>query len=118
MECPPDKACNITVKAFGRETKRATKLDSRLLLAAGFGGVLFILTLVVLGAVAPNYDPLRDTISTLEFTPLGAAQRTNFFVFGLLLCAFAVALGQELGSRPVRTAHPLVPTSLRGRRHW
>jgi len=37
------------------------------LLATGFGGVLFVLTYLMLGALAPGYDPLRDTISALEF---------------------------------------------------
>lgn len=68
------------------------------LLAAGFGGVLFVLTFLVLGAMAPSYDALRETISALEFTPLGFAQRINFFVFGLMLMAFAVALRRELGA--------------------
>ena len=67
-----------------------------LLLTAGFGGVLFILTYLVLGAIASRYDPLRDTISGLEFTSVALAQRINFFVFGLLLCAFAVGLRREL----------------------
>ena len=68
------------------------------LLAAGFGGVLFVVTFLVLGAIAPGYDTLRETISSLEFTGLGVAQRINFFVFGLLLMAFALALRRELGS--------------------
>ena len=68
------------------------------LLAAGFGGVLFVVTFLVLGAIAPGYDTLRETISALEFTGLGVAQRLNFFVFGLLLMAFALALRRELGS--------------------
>jgi hypothetical protein len=67
-------------------------------LAAGFGGVLFALTFLVLGAIAPSYDALRETISALEFTPLGFAQRINFFVFGLMLMAFALALHRELGA--------------------
>jgi hypothetical protein len=67
------------------------------LLAAGFGGVLFAMTFLVLGAMAPSYDALRDTISALEFTSLGSAQRINFFVFGLMLMAFAFALRRELG---------------------
>jgi hypothetical protein len=37
------------------------------LLAAGFGGVLFALTFLVLGAIAPSYDALRETISGLIF---------------------------------------------------
>jgi hypothetical protein len=68
------------------------------LLAAGFGGVLFVLTFLLLGALAPGYDALRETISALEFTSLGFAQRINFFVFGLLLMIFAVALRRELGA--------------------
>jgi Protein of unknown function (DUF998) len=67
------------------------------LLAAGFGGVLFVMTFFVLGAMAPGYDALRETISALEFTALGFAQRINFFVFGLMLIAFAFALRRELG---------------------
>jgi hypothetical protein len=68
----------------------------RLLLATGFGGLLFIVTYVILGALAPNYNPVRETISALEFTTLSMVQRINFFVFGLLLCAFAVGLRLEL----------------------
>ena len=66
------------------------------LLSVGFGGILFISTFVLLGIAAPGYDSIRNTISALEFTPLGVAQRANFFVFGLLLCCFAAGLRQEL----------------------
>ncbi len=68
------------------------------LLAAGFGGVLFVLTFLILGVMAPGYDTQRETISALEFTSLGLAQRINFFVFGLMLMAFALALRGELGA--------------------
>lgn len=68
------------------------------LLAAGFGGVLFVLTFLLLGTMAPGYDTLHETISALEFTGLGFAQRINFFVFGLMLMAFAFALRRELGA--------------------
>ena len=71
-------------------------IAQRILLATGFAGVLFIGAFVVLGALAPGYDPARETISALEFTPLSMAQRINFFGFGLLLCTFAVALRREL----------------------
>ena len=67
------------------------------LLAAGFGGLLFVLAYLILGALAPGYDALHDTISALEFTTLGLAQRINFLVFGIALCTFAVALRRELG---------------------
>lgn len=66
------------------------------LLAAGFAGVLFIAVFVTLGLFAPGYDSARDTISALEFTALSTAQRANFLVFGLLLCAFAAGLRREL----------------------
>ncbi|MGD0830021.1 MAG: DUF998 domain-containing protein [Terracidiphilus sp.] len=66
------------------------------LLATGFGGLLFVLTYLILGALAPDYDAQRDTISALEFTTVSAAQRINFLVFGALLCTFAVGLRSEL----------------------
>ncbi len=81
------------------------------LLATGFGGVLFVVTFLVLGARAPNYDTLRDTISALEFTPLGLAQRINFLVFGLMLMTFALALRRELGAgRGAGRGAVLIPT--------
>ncbi|MGA3132563.1 MAG: DUF998 domain-containing protein [Terracidiphilus sp.] len=66
------------------------------LLATGFAGLLFIAAFVALGLLAPDYNLVSDTISALEFTPLSLAQRANFFVFGLLLCAFAAGLRREL----------------------
>jgi hypothetical protein len=68
------------------------------ILATGFGGLFFALTYLVLGALAPGYDALRDTISALEFTTFGLAQRINFLIFGMTLCAFAFALRRELGA--------------------
>lgn len=82
---------------LGRDTGRADRSSGEsLLLSTGFAGVLFILTFLVLGVLAPNYDSMRETISATELTSLGTAQRVNFFLFGLLLCAFAVALRREL----------------------
>ena len=74
----------------------ARSQTEELLLVTGFGGLLFIAAYVILGALAPNYNSVRETISALEFTTLSLAQRINFFVFGLLLCAFAVGLRLEL----------------------
>ncbi len=67
------------------------------LLAAGFSGVVFFSVFTILGALAPSYSFARNTISSLEFTPMSVAQRANFFIFGLLLWAFAAALRRELG---------------------
>jgi len=82
-------------------TPRST--TQTLLLASGFGGLLFIATFLVLGVVAHPYHPVQETISALEFTSLGLAQRLNFVIFGLLLIAFAFALRMELhGGRGAR----------------
>ncbi len=69
----------------------------KFLVAAGFGGIPFVACFVVLGAAAPGYDSLRNPISALEFTSFGVAQRANFFIFGMVLCAFGVGLRNELG---------------------
>lgn len=68
----------------------------KLALMAGFGGLLFTLTFLTLGAVAQNYDPFHDTISALEFTTVALAQRINFLLFGVLIGIFAAALRNEL----------------------
>ncbi len=83
---------------INRATGTHRSKTQRALLAAGFGGIPFVLTFLVLGAMAPSYDAMRDTISALEFTSLGFAQRMNFFVLGLLLMVFALALRRELGA--------------------
>jgi hypothetical protein len=76
---------------------RRSAAQTALLAAGPLGGLLFVLTYLMLGALAPGYDALHDTISALEFTTLGLAQRINFLVFGIALCTFAVALRRELG---------------------
>lgn len=73
-------------------------LTQNLLLACGFSGILFVAVFVILGELAYNYKPVQDTISSLEFSSAGFAQRINFFIFGLLLVAFAFALRAELPS--------------------
>ncbi len=70
--------------------------STTLLLFGGFGGVLFIATFVGLGFVTPGYSLMRDTISALELNPFGMAQQANFFVFGVLICMFAVGLRREM----------------------
>ena len=70
--------------------------STRWMLLAGCGGILFIVTFVVLGLMAPGYQSLYNTISSLEFTPFKLLQQTNFFVFGALLCVFACGLRREL----------------------
>jgi hypothetical protein len=70
--------------------------SQKTLLAAGFSGVVFFAVFTILGIFVPNYTFAHDTISALELTPLGVAQRVNFLLFGILLCAFAAGLRREL----------------------
>ena len=79
----------------------------RVLLASGFGGLLFFATFIVLGVVTPSYDSLHQTISALEFTASADLQRLNFLVFGLLGMTFAVALFRELQGGRGAIAIPL-----------
>jgi hypothetical protein len=88
---------NRTISPAGLEADLRRSGAQKLLLAAGFSGVVFFSVFTILGALAPGYSFARNTISSLEFTPLGIAQRANFLVFGLLLWAFAAALHRELG---------------------
>ena len=66
------------------------------MLLAGCGGILFIATYAVLGFLTPSYNSLRGTISSLELTSFGLVQQINFFVFGALLCVFALGLRREM----------------------
>lgn len=77
------------------------------LLLTGYAGLLFIAVFLTLGYLAHPYNPLRDSISTLEITRLGPAQQANFIVFGVLLCLFAWALRRELQSGWTAWAIPL-----------
>lgn len=92
-------------------TPRQTRTGSQnLLIGCGFGGLLFISAFVILGALAPDYSPIKDTISALELTSLALAQRVNFAIFGLLACGFAIGLRRELTPGPGSIAIPLFQT--------
>ncbi len=58
-------------------------------LAGTVGPVLFLGVLLVEGAVRPDYNPLRNTISELSLGPRGWIQTANFLVFGILFLIFA-----------------------------
>lgn len=77
------------------------------LLLGGSANVIFITVFSLLGALAPSYDFMRNTISSLEWSPLGYAQQINFVVFGLLLATFAYALRVELVGGRGAVAIPL-----------
>jgi hypothetical membrane protein len=60
-------------------------------------GPLFVIAFLVQGALRPDYDPLRHSISTLALgSEFGWVQSLNFIVAGLLMLAFAVSVRQVL----------------------
>lgn len=82
--------------AIGQNIQKIHSRTTTLMLLAGYSGILFIATYVVLGLLTPGYDSLYNTISALESTPSKLEQQINFFVFGALLCVFALGLRREL----------------------
>jgi Protein of unknown function (DUF998) len=95
-------------KVFQKDFFLQRSQSQTVLLGAGFGGLLFVLTYLVLGALAPGYDSARDTISALEFTSYALVQRVNFVLFGMSLGVFAVALRRELGTGRGSVVIPIV----------
>ncbi|MGZ3752474.1 MAG: DUF998 domain-containing protein [Mucilaginibacter sp.] len=67
------------------------------LLAFGIiGSLLFNIIYFSFGAIAPNYDMLRQSISELQLLGHGWIQSANFIVFGLSVCALGLALRKEM----------------------
>ncbi len=73
-----------------------SRTHTLLLASGGAAGLVFTAVFLVLGAVAPGYNGMRDTISSLELTSVGPGQQANFIVFGCLLAGFAAGLRMEL----------------------
>jgi hypothetical membrane protein len=73
---------------------------ARALLACGIvGPALFVLVLLVEGALRPGYDPSYHVGSALSLGDRGWIQITNSILCGALLIAFAVGVHRELHSR-------------------
>jgi hypothetical membrane protein len=64
----------------------------RLALAGIIGPVVFATTIVVQGFLVPDYSHVRLPISALAAWPMGWMQVLNFYGFGALTIAFALAL--------------------------
>lgn len=63
------------------------------LLCAGIAGpIVFVTSFMIQGAIRPGYDPLRHPVSALSLGPGGWVQMVTFWVTGLLVLTFAVAL--------------------------
>lgn len=69
-----------------------------LLLAGVAAAVVFVAVLLVEGALRPGYDPIYHTGSELELGQRGWIQRTNFFVMGAGIIAFAIGVQRSLNT--------------------
>ena len=56
------------------------------------GPVLFVVTAFVLGAIEPDYSPVRNTISELALGSHGVVQTVNFAFCGILIAGLGVTL--------------------------
>jgi hypothetical protein len=67
------------------------------LLCGVIAGPLFVAAFLLQGALRPEYDPLRHSISTLALgSAFGWIQSLNFLVAGVLTLAFAVGVRRAL----------------------
>jgi len=72
-------------------------VSTRTLLACGVAGpIVFVAGFVVLGAIRPGYDPMRQFVSLLELADGGWAMTIVFLASGLLVLASAVGLRRSL----------------------
>jgi len=71
--------------------------DQALLLCGVIAGPLFVTAFLIQGALRPDYNPLRNSISTLELgSAFGWIQSLNFIVASLLTLAFAIGVRRVL----------------------
>jgi hypothetical membrane protein len=68
----------------------------RLLYAGVVGPLLFIVVFLIEGSTRPGYSQWRNFVSQLATGPGGWVQVLNFYICGLLVLAFALALRPEL----------------------
>lgn len=85
-----------TIESIALKVDTRTKTQTYLLGFALTGTVLFNVVYFSLGAIVPHYNMMRQPISHLMQLQDGWIQSINFIVFGLSICAFAVALRCEL----------------------
>jgi hypothetical protein len=81
---------------------------TRILLTAGLVAPLFVVVMLVDGALQPGYDALHRFGSELSNGPFGWIQIANFLVTGVALLAFAVGLRRLMPAGRGRTAAPIL----------
>lgn len=95
-------------------SSRSRGIPTRLLLAGGVAGpIVFIGAILAQDVARPGYDPIRQFISVLSLGDGGWLQAANFIVSGLLIAAFGLGLGRQVGADARRwTARLLVVAGL------
>lgn len=82
---------------------------TRILLLCGVvGPPIFMVVFLVEGALRPDYDAWRTTISTLGWGPRGWVQRSNFEMFGLLLLGFSLGVRRVLQTGVAALSAPVL----------
>lgn len=71
-------------------------MTAPLILVGMAASVLFVGVILIEGAIRSGYDPIYHTGSELELGERGWVQRTNFFVVGVGILAFAVGVNRTL----------------------
>ena len=69
-----------------------------LLLAGVVAAVVFVIVLLIEGALRPGYEPIYHTGSELELGERGWIQRINFLVMGVGVFGFAIGVQRSLNS--------------------
>jgi hypothetical membrane protein len=77
-------------------------------LAGMIGPFVFMVMFMLLGWIAPNYDPRRTAISELALTPIGWLHIVNFVLYGVLILVFARGLAAEFPTGKASKAGPLL----------
>lgn len=71
-------------------------------------GPLFMVSVLLQGALRDGYDPLRHPVSSLAIGEHGWVQSATFIVAGVLTCVFASALPAVLRAGPGRRWGPVL----------
>lgn len=99
-------AADVVSSGAGRRTR--TGRLTLLLSCGAAGAVIFNAAYLVNGALHGGYDPVRDTISSLELVSDGWVQQANFILFGALTVLFGMGMWVELAGGIAGLLYPVL----------
>jgi hypothetical membrane protein len=79
-----------------------------LLWSGAIGPLLFTMIVLIEGAIRPDYNAWRTTISTLSLSDEGWVQIANFHLFGLLTLCFALGLKRVFKTGRASSSGPIL----------